>query len=142
MSIPASVSVSNEREIQPMNLSLEQLNALKTQHEDEIQELQKQLEVLVNARSRFFTAKNSLKDLGTYNEGDKILVPLNSSLYIPGTIMNADKVIVELGTGYYAEKSVPAANDLIDRKTGLVGKSIETVESVSFLLLFLFIYLF
>ena len=32
------VSVTNEREIQPMQLSLEQLSSLKTQHENEIQE--------------------------------------------------------------------------------------------------------
>jgi predicted RNase H-like nuclease (RuvC/YqgF family) len=40
------VSVNNEREIQPMDLSIEQLNNLKQQHEEEIRELQRQLEQL------------------------------------------------------------------------------------------------
>ena len=35
----SAISVSNEREIQPYQLSLEQLNSLKTQHEEEINEL-------------------------------------------------------------------------------------------------------
>jgi hypothetical protein len=33
----SGVAVVNEREIQPMNLSLDQLSQLKTQHEDELQ---------------------------------------------------------------------------------------------------------
>jgi hypothetical protein len=44
----APLSVSNEREIQPMDLSIEQLNNLKQQHEEEIKELQKQLEQLAS----------------------------------------------------------------------------------------------
>ncbi len=39
----SALSVENEREIQPMQLSLEQLNQLKQQHEDEIAELNKQV---------------------------------------------------------------------------------------------------
>lgn len=45
-SIVNPVSVSNEREIQPMDLPIEQLNNLKAQHEEEIRELQKQMESL------------------------------------------------------------------------------------------------
>jgi prefoldin alpha subunit len=86
------VSVSNEREIQPMQLSLEQLNSLKTQHENELQELQRQLEALVNAKNRFGLAKSTLLDIGSYSEDHKILVPLNSSLYVPGKILEPNKV--------------------------------------------------
>lgn len=46
------ISVTNEREIQPFQLSIEQLSALKTQHEEELQELQKQMESLYDANSR------------------------------------------------------------------------------------------
>ncbi len=49
----SAVTTSNEREIQPMLLSLEQLHTLKTQHEEELQELQKQLDSLSSARSHF-----------------------------------------------------------------------------------------
>ncbi len=92
-SAASPISVSNEREIQPMNLSLEQLNALKGQHEEEIQELSKQLESLASAKARFSTAKATLLDLGSTPENRKLLVPLNSSLYVPGKIVNPDKVI-------------------------------------------------
>lgn len=113
------VSVSNEREIQPMDLSIEQLNGLKTQHENEIQELQKQAEQLYNANSRFNTAKAVLNDMSKYEDGNTLLMPLNSSLYVPGKIVQPDRVMVELGTGYFCEKTVPDASALIDRKVQL-----------------------
>ena len=47
-SIVNPVTVSNEREIQPMDLPVEQLSNLKAQHEEEIRELQKQLESLAS----------------------------------------------------------------------------------------------
>ncbi len=86
------VSVTNEREIQPMQLSLEQLNSLKTQHENELQELARQLEALVGARNRFGISKSTLLDMGSYSDNQKLLVPLNSSLYAPGKIVDSKKV--------------------------------------------------
>lgn len=84
--------VSNEREIQPMQLSLEQLSSLKTQHENEIQELGRQMESLYGAKSRYNNAKAVLGDINTCPTGNALLIPLNSSLYVPGTIINPDKV--------------------------------------------------
>ena len=37
----SAISVENEREINPMELSIEQLNAVRVQHEEEISELNK-----------------------------------------------------------------------------------------------------
>ena len=99
-----------------MQLSLEQLSSLKQQHEDELQELQKQLETLSGAKRRFLNARLALDEIKNSEEGDKLLVPLNSSLYVPGRILKPNTVTVELGTGYYCEKDVPAAKELIDRK--------------------------
>jgi prefoldin alpha subunit len=116
--------------INPFQLSLEQLQSLRGQHEDELQELQRQLEQLHNAKSRFLNARNTLSDICTSTANETVLIPLNTSLYVPGKIVDPDKVVVELGTGYFCEKTIPAAQDLIDRKMQLVTKSIETVESV------------
>jgi prefoldin alpha subunit len=111
-------TISNEREINPVQLSLEQLSFIKTQHEDEIIELNKQLEALIGAKNRYLLAKNTVSDISSTALGTSLLVPLNSSLYVQGTISSQDKVIVELGTGYFCEKSIPDAKDLIDRKVG------------------------
>lgn len=81
-----------DREISLVSLSLEQLNSIKSQIEGELQELQKQLESLSLARNRFTNAKSILLDLSTSKADEKLLVPLNSSLYVPGTIAEPDKV--------------------------------------------------
>ena len=97
------VAVSNEREIQPMQLSLEQLNLLKSQHEEELQELQRQLESLHSAKTRFTTAKATVQDISDTPSGQKILIPLSSSLYVPGQISKTNKV--SINTPFHKEVS-------------------------------------
>lgn len=91
-SAATAASAAGDREVSLVSLSLEQLNSIKSQIEGELQELQKQLESLSLARSRFSNAKTILLDLSTSKVGEKLLVPLNSSLYVPGTIADPDKV--------------------------------------------------
>lgn len=86
------MSIPETNEISPMQLSLEQLNSLKTQHEEEIAELSKQLEALVGAKTRFLSSRMTLEDMQTTKNGDNLLVPLTSSLYVPGKIMDPNKV--------------------------------------------------
>ena len=97
-------------------MSLDQLSYLKTKHEEEIIELNRQLEALVGAKNRYLGAKSTISELGAAPEGNSMLVPLNSSLYVQGTVFEQNKVVVELGTGYFCEKTIPEAKDLIDRK--------------------------
>ena len=68
------------------------------------------------AKNRFTMAKSSLAELESSEDNNALLIPLNSSLYVPGNIVDKKKVIVELGTGYFAEKSVDDASAMIDRK--------------------------
>ena len=88
----SALTVSNEREVQPYELPLEQLSNLKTQHEEELQELQRQMESIFGAKTRFMNAKQSLLDLSSNPNDTKLLIPLNASLYVPGRIVDADKV--------------------------------------------------
>ena len=79
----------------PLDLSLEQLNAFRTQMEEELKEMGRQLEALSGAKSRFISARNSLDDMNNNTKTDQpLLVPLSSSLYVPGKIDNPNKVIV------------------------------------------------
>ena len=101
MSQVSPVTVSNEREIQPMQLSLEQLNSLKGQHEQEIQELSKQMESLYNAKNRYMTAKSVISDISACPEGNTLMVPLNSSLYVPGRLVEPSKVMPKVAHKFY-----------------------------------------
>ena len=120
----------NQREINIGQLSIEQLNGLKSQHEEELRSLQSQLETLHGAKNRFINARSTLDEIKTSTEGAPLLIPLNGSLYVPGKISDPNKVLVELGTGYFCEKTVAGAKDLIDRKTQLVTTSIDSVASI------------
>eukprot|EP01041_Mallomonas_annulata_P014576 gene14576-31027_t len=124
------VTVTNEQQIEPFSMPLDQLANVKKQQEDDCAELQRQLEALSGARFRYLNARNTLDDISESPAGKVLLVPLNQSLYVPGRIVDPSKVIVELGTGYYCEKSISGSKDVIDRKIKLVGTSMETVESV------------
>jgi prefoldin alpha subunit len=123
-------SENNEREVNVGQLPIEQLNGLKTQHENEIRDLQGQLETLHGAKNRFIGARVTIDEMKTVPDETRLLVPLNGSLYAPGVIASSDKLIVELGTGYFCEKNCDDAKDLIDRKMQLVDKSIESIEQI------------
>jgi len=125
------VGTQNEREISPMQLSLEQLQQYKQQHEEELQQMKTQLQSLYDAQSRYLNAKSCLRDICSSPEGSTVLVPLNNSLYVPGKSYDQKKVIVELGTGYFCEKTEKEAGDLIERKLTLVLKSIESIEGIA-----------
>ena len=124
------LTVSNEREINPMQIPFDQLSVIKTQHEDEIMELNRQLETLIGAKNRYLNAKTTVGDVATTPEGNNMLVPLSSSLYVQGTIFEKDKVLVELGTGYFCEKTIPEANALIDRKVLLLLISLHECKLI------------
>jgi hypothetical protein len=47
---------------------------------------------LHNAKGRFLNARNTLDDISTSASNDVLLVPLNSSLYVPGKIVDHEKV--------------------------------------------------
>ena len=123
-------STVNDREVNIGSLPLEQLNGLKTQHENEIRDLQGQLETLHGAKNRFTIARRCIDEMKATEAGTELLVPLNGSLYVPGSIADSEKVIVELGTGYFAEKNMDDAKSLIDRKMQLVQASIESIEDI------------
>lgn len=124
------LTISNEREVTVNDLTLDQLGGLKTQHEDELSELQTQLEQLHGARNRYNNSMSTLENMLSTKENQTMLIPLNASLYAPGKVSNPKKVIVELGTGYFCEKSIPEAKKLMERKIALVNKSMETIENV------------
>lgn len=91
--VSSSGAGSNDQQaINPLQLSLEQLNGLKTQIEEELQDLNRQLEALIVAKNRFLNAKATLQDVSASEDGARLLVPLNSSLYVPGQIADPNKV--------------------------------------------------
>ena len=123
-------STQNERQIEPMNLSLDQLGALKTQFENELNEMGSQLEKLHGAKNRFLSTKASLNEVSSFPADNRMMIPLSQSLYVPGTIVDPDKYLIELGTGYFCELPAKKGTEIIDRKTRLVLDSISQIDKV------------
>ena len=119
---------SNEMDIS--TLSLDQLNQLKSQHEQELNQLRERHSSLKQAEGRFRQSKDALAAISKDDEGKSMLVPLTQSLYVPGKLCDVDSLLVELGTGYYLEKKKDDADAMIDRKIKLVADNAENITTV------------
>ena len=119
---------SNEMDIS--TLSLDQLNQLKSQHEQELNQLRERHSSLKQAEGRFRQSKDALAAISKDDEGRRMLVPLTQSLYVPGELGDPDHLLVELGTGYYIEKTQQGATELLDRNIGTVSKNAEDINTV------------
>lgn len=119
-------------------LSLEQLNQLKQQHEQEIQNYKAQHDDIRQLEARFRDSRSALDVIAEdpQAEGRSMLVPLTQSLYVPGEILDAEKVLVDIGTGYFIEQNVADAKKLIDRRAELIAKNSANVTTVSVLFVF------
>ncbi|EGB06745.1 hypothetical protein AURANDRAFT_28705 [Aureococcus anophagefferens] len=111
-------------------LSLDQLNQLKSQHEQELNQLRERHSSLKQAEGRFRQSKDALAAISKDDEGKSMLVPLTQSLYVPGKLCDVDSLLVELGTGYYLEKKKDDADAMIDRKIKLVADNAENITTV------------
>ncbi|XP_018411714.1 PREDICTED: prefoldin subunit 5 [Nanorana parkeri] len=109
-------------------LSLPQLEGLKSQLDQEIEFLSSSIAQLKVVQTKFVEAKESLNVLNKSNEGKQMLVPLTSSMYVPGTLSNVSNVLVDVGTGYYVEKTAEDAKDFFKRKIDFLTKQIEKIQ--------------
>ncbi|KAG5192951.1 Prefoldin subunit-domain-containing protein [Tribonema minus] len=123
-------SVVGQREVDLSSLSLEQLNQLKTQHQEEVQTLTANYAALRDGLARYQEAKSAVEAMGRKAEGREILVPLTQSLYVPGKVIEGDKFLVDIGTGYYAEKSQRETEEFLTRKAGMVEANLASLREV------------
>nr|XP_020448621.1 prefoldin subunit 5 [Monopterus albus] len=110
------------------DLSLPQLEGLKTQLDQEIEFLTSSIGQLKVAQTKYVEAKDSLNVLNKNNKGKELLVPLTSSMYVPGTLNDVEHVLVDVGTGYYVEKNVEDSKAFFKRKIDFLTKQIEKIQ--------------
>ncbi|KAM5181021.1 prefoldin subunit 5 [Mantella aurantiaca] len=110
------------------DLSLPQLEGLKSQLDQEIEFLSSSIAQLKVVQTKFVEAKECLNVLNKSNEGKQVLVPLTSSMYVPGTLSNVSNVMVDVGTGYYVEKTAEDAKSFFKRKIDFLTKQIEKIQ--------------
>lgn len=117
-------------EISIVDLPLDQLNTLKAQLEQELQQLTASFGGLREAQTRFAESKEALGALTSDNRGKQVLVPLTSSMFVPGTLENVDEVLVDVGTGYFVEQPVAKAKGFMDRKIEFLQSNTDQLKEV------------
>jgi prefoldin alpha subunit len=108
--------------------NLQQLSQVKQSLDTDIQNLQVTTSTMSEASSRFMQSGKCVEQLAKSKEGDELLVPLTSSLYIPGKLTNLKSVLVEVGTGYYCSKSITAAKKYCDDKVSMINEQVSTMN--------------
>ncbi|OMJ07582.1 Prefoldin subunit 5 [Smittium culicis] len=123
-----STDTKLQQQIKIEDLSLQQLNSLKEQFDDDISNLTNLYSKLKRAQSSFIECNSCLStiepnlipdsksDSSSLSTEQKVLVPLTNSLYVRGTLKNEDKVLVDVGTGYFVEKNLAAAKVFYNKK--------------------------
>ena len=120
--------MSDRNSIDLDTLSLDELNNLKGQQEQQLQGLTQRYAQLRAAAARLTASDRAvLEFLAPEMEGKSIMVPLTSSLYVPGSIVAPQSLLVELGTGFYVEKSPQGCSDFLQRKLKLVDTNSENI---------------
>eukprot|EP00401_Gymnodinium_catenatum_P070351 CAMPEP_0117571424 /NCGR_PEP_ID=MMETSP0784-20121206/59744_1 /TAXON_ID=39447 /ORGANISM="" /LENGTH=163 /DNA_ID=CAMNT_0005369583 /DNA_START=21 /DNA_END=512 /DNA_ORIENTATION=- len=120
----------NPNSIPLTQASLQQLNMVKQQLEKELGSLANNLEALREAEGRFKSSMNDLNYLTPENEGQAMMVPLTSSLYVDGKMNNTSTVVVDVGTGYFIEMSVARAKEFCARRIKMLSDNAGKVEKV------------
>ncbi|EGC34664.1 hypothetical protein DICPUDRAFT_34623 [Dictyostelium purpureum] len=116
-----------QQQVNLATLSLEQLQLVREQVEEEIQQLSESIQQLRHASNKYLEAKDAMGGLkGT--EGKEILVPLTSSIYISGKINANEKVLVDIGTGYFVEMGIDQGQGFSTRKVQLIQEQVNKVQ--------------
>ena len=112
------------------SLSIDQLQQLRNASQQEIEYLSHSLAQLQTAVERLQNSKKCAGEYADVSEGNDILVPMTSSVYVPGVIAKNEMVLVDLGTGYYCEKTPAQAEEYFARRIKTVKEQIEKANHV------------
>ena len=93
------------KEVPLEKLSIEQLNYVGRQIEQEISNYSSSYSSLRIAYNKFLDNKEYINDLKTYQDKE-ILVPMTSSLYVPGKCADVKKVSIEIENNFYFKTTI------------------------------------
>lgn len=88
------------------------------------------LSQLSNAVQRLSASQENATQIGKMKDGEQIMVPLTSSIYVPGHLQENSKVLIDIGTGFFVEKSPKAAELHFSRRAGLLKEEQEKSTQV------------
>ncbi|NXA56988.1 PFD5 protein, partial [Nothocercus julius] len=126
------------QQVNVAELSLPQLEVLKSQLDQEVEFLSSSIAQLKVVQTKYVEAKDCLAVLHKSNEGDPrssprarlpvSLDPRCLRMYVPGKLLDVERVLLDVGTGYYVEKSADDARDFFKRKVDFLTKQMEKIQ--------------
>lgn len=116
-------------QVQLETLPPQQLMELREGINNDIQRMGEGIQTLSRATGTFANTKRAVEELGASAEGQAIMLPLTSSLYVPGEIADVTSVMVDIGTGYYVEMSVSAAKDYCERRMKTLQDDVQGITT-------------
>ena len=118
------------KEVSLDKLSIDQLNYVGKQIEQEISNYSSYYSSLRIAYNKFLDNKEYINDIKTYQDKE-ILVPMTSSLYIPGKCCDVKRVTVEIGANFYVETTIDKADKFCDRKLESIKKNLDKIDDLN-----------
>ncbi|KAK9805258.1 hypothetical protein WJX72_009328 [[Myrmecia] bisecta] len=120
---------------QPQKIDLTTLEprhlvALKEQIEEELQNFAQSSITLQKAAGEFGTSGRSLESLSEQKEGQPMLMPLTSSVYVAAEVASVKTVLLDVGTGYYIEKSPKEGVEYCRRKVQMLKDSLDKIGQI------------
>lgn len=86
---------------------------------------------MATALGRYRDSQKSLAAISSSEDGDKMLVPMTGSLFIPGKLTDRNHVTIEIGTGFFVKRTIPDAKAFLNRKINNLEKFTERLgESI------------
>ena len=117
------------KEVPLEKLSIDQLDYVGRQIEQEISNYSSYYSSLRIAHNKFLDNKEYINDLKTYQDKE-ILVPMTSSLYIPGKCSDVKRVTVEIGANFFIETTIDKAEKFCDRKLESIKKNMDNIDEL------------
>jgi len=120
----------DKKSVHISELSIQQLQNIGRQTQQEFQMLRQSMSGLKAAGTNFFGARAAVQSWKENMEmgDDKIFVPMTNSLLVPGKMAEGN-MLVELGGGIMMEKSVEDTIKFLDRRMQMVTTSMNKCGS-------------
>ena len=111
------------------SLSPQELQEYRGRLQQDLEALAGSAQQLARLAAAFGSSQRAVQQLhSSTKEGQRLLLPLTSSLYVSGEVAAPHMVLVDVGTGYYVEMAAEDGQGYCRRKQERLQASLREVE--------------
>ena len=100
---------SKDKELERSILELNLMN-------NKLQEMEQQLQIIEKQIQEFQLTSIALQDLETSKIDNEVLSPIGQNIFVKSKLLDNKEVFVDIGSKVFAKKSVPEAQEIINKK--------------------------